>query len=85
MSIKAADIKKMSFETAINELERIVDSFASGGGNLEESIEEYAKAVKLKNQCEKKLTEAKLKIEKITTNDGGIISTTDFLSEDEGS
>jgi len=81
MSIKASDIKKMDFETAASELEKIVDSFEGGQISLEKSIEQYTTAAHLKAQCEKKLAEAKLKVEKVTSSDSDSISTTKFDTE----
>ncbi|MDA0780958.1 MAG: exodeoxyribonuclease VII small subunit [Rickettsiales bacterium] len=78
MSIKASDIKKMDFETAATELEKIVDNFESGNISLEKSIEQYATAAQLKAQCDKKLSEAKLKVEKVTSSDSDSIKTSSF-------
>jgi exodeoxyribonuclease VII small subunit len=78
MSIKASDIKKMDFEKAVNELEKIVEDFESGDISLEKSIEQYTVAAQLKAQCDKKLSEAKLRVEKVTTSDSENIKTTNF-------
>jgi exodeoxyribonuclease VII small subunit len=78
MSTKVADIKKMDFETAISELENIVNSFESGHITLEKSIEQYVIAAQLKVQCDKKLSEARLKVEKVTSSDANTIQTTKF-------
>ena len=50
-------MKKNSFETAIKELEDIVDKLESGDINLEDSVYLYEKGVKLKKYCEEKLKE----------------------------
>ena len=78
MSAAKPEISEMDFETAIYQLEKIVNSFESGHISLEKSIEEYTKAIELKNQCEKKLSNAKLKVEKITPKEDGSISTEEF-------
>lgn len=67
-----ADIKKMSFETALGELEEIVRTLESGEGELEEAIEAYARGAFLKRHCEGKLKDAKSRIDKIVLGpDGG--------------
>ena len=65
-------MKKNSFETAIKELEDIVDKLESGDINLEDSVHLYEKGVKLKKYCEEKLKEVELKIKKIKIEDGKI-------------
>ncbi len=59
------DITKLSFEKAITELETIVSKLEKGQVELEHAIEFYTRGAALKAHCEKKLTEAKLKIETI--------------------
>ena len=81
MSIKASDIKKMDFETAVSELEKIVDNFEGGNISLERSIEQYATAAQLRALCDKKLSEAKLKVEKVTSSDSEGIKTSKFDTE----
>lgn len=58
----------MNFETALSELESIVSSLESGKIDLDKAIDSYTKGTLLKEHCEKKLKEAKLKIEKIANN-----------------
>ena len=60
-----------SFEQGLAELEEIVRKLESGEGNLEESIKLYEQGNKLLKQCEKKLNDAKLKVEKITKDSQG--------------
>ncbi len=74
---KNADIKNLSFEEAIEELESIVSGFESGKVELEEAIEQYTRGAALKEYCEKKLKDAKLKVEKISQNNDKI-STSSF-------
>lgn len=59
-------IKEMSFETALAELKDIVKKIDSGEGDLESSINSFERGILLKEHCEQKLQEARLKIEKIT-------------------
>ena len=61
-----ADIKKMSFEAALEELKQIVSRLESGQGKLDEAIEAYERGALLKRHCDAKLREAQEKIEKIS-------------------
>ena len=65
--------KNLSFEEALKELEEIVNSLDRGDVSLEAAIEAYERGSILKNQCEKRLKEAKMKVEKIqsSNNDKG--------------
>ena len=76
-----ADIKKMSFETALGELEDIVRTLESGDGELEEAIEAYARGALLKRHCEGKLQDAKSRIDKIVLGSDGNPETEDLDSE----
>jgi len=66
-----ADIAKMSFEDALQELEGIVRNLESGKGNLDTAIDSYERGAALKKHCEAKLREAKEKIDKITASADG--------------
>ena len=70
-----AAIKKMSFEQAMAELESIVKRLESGQIHLEDAIESYTYGAQLKEHCEKKLSEARLKVEKITADAADTAST----------
>ena len=76
-----ADIKKMSFEEALEELKELVQKLESGEGKLDEAIESYARGAQLKAHCEAKLGEAQAKIEKITFKSDGAIATEPFDEE----
>jgi exodeoxyribonuclease VII small subunit len=66
-------IENMTFEEALSELEQIVKKIDTGSETLESSIVAYERGALLKAHCEKKLNEAKLKIEKIVKqNDGAV-------------
>lgn len=60
------DIKQMNFEEAVNALEEIVNKLENGLISLDDAIKNYTNGTKLKEHCEKKLSEAKLKLEKIS-------------------
>ena len=70
-----SSLDKMSFEDAMKELEKLVDSLDKGDVSLDEAIAAYDKGSQLKDYCEKKLNEAKMKIETIQSSDkGGLIA-----------
>lgn len=62
----AEDIRQLSFEAALGELEDIVARLESGDVALEESIEIYRRGSQLRAWCDEKLKDAQAKIEKIT-------------------
>jgi exodeoxyribonuclease VII small subunit len=66
-----ADIAKMSFEAALEELEDIVRSLEDGRGELDTSIKAYERGAWLKMHCEQKLTEARTRVEKIVVGTDG--------------
>jgi len=72
------DLKNLSFEDALMQLENIVRELEAGRIKLDDAVEAYEKAVKLKQFCESKLKSAQLKIEKIEINKDGTIKTSDF-------
>ncbi|AAY61408.1 exodeoxyribonuclease VII, small subunit [Rickettsia felis str. Pedreira] len=58
--------ENISFEEALKELEEIVKKIDNGQESLETAVNSFERGILLKNHCEKKLKEARLKIEKIT-------------------
>jgi exodeoxyribonuclease VII small subunit len=69
------DIKTLSFEDALKQLEEIVARLERGQVELEESIAIYERGAALKAYCEKKLKDAQARIEKIVVSEGGAVST----------
>lgn len=67
------DIRKLSFEEALGELEGIVRDLESGQGRLDEAIGAYERGAALRAHCEARLAEARARVEKITIGpDGGV-------------
>ena len=66
-----ADVKKMPFERAIEELESIVNRLEEGKVPLEESVAIYERGEALKTRCEELLRQAEARVEKITTGANG--------------
>ncbi|MGH1350026.1 MAG: exodeoxyribonuclease VII small subunit [Methyloligellaceae bacterium] len=78
-SEKNNDIKQMSFERAMQELEQIVARLERGDVELEESIAIYERGESLRNHCDSLLKQAEAKVEKITVNNSGNIQGTEPL------
>ena len=63
-----SDIKDLSFEQALKELEAIVDRLEKGNVELEASILIYERGEALKAHCDALLRKAEAKVEKISLN-----------------
>jgi exodeoxyribonuclease VII small subunit len=66
-----ADVGKLSFERAIEELESIVKRLEDGKVPLEESVAIYERGEVLKRRCEDLLKQAEARVQKITLDAGG--------------
>jgi len=66
-----ADVKRLTFERAIEELESIVKRLEDGKVPLEESVTIYERGEALKRRCEELLRQAEARVDKITTDAGG--------------
>jgi exodeoxyribonuclease VII small subunit len=66
------DISALTFEQALAELETIVSELESGQTPLERSIGIYERGAALKALCEKRLEEARLRVEKIVMQGGQV-------------
>lgn len=66
-----ADVKRLSFERAIEELEAIVKKLEEGKVPLEESVAIYERGELLKRRCEELLRQAEARVEKITLDAAG--------------
>ena len=66
--INENNINNLSFEEALEELENITESFEDGNSTLENAVNLYNRGVLLKKHCEKKLKEAKKKIDEVKDN-----------------
>ena len=75
----ADDIKTLSFEKALAELELIVDRLEQGKVDLEQSISIYERGEALKKHCDSLLKLAEARIEKITLRPDGTPSGTEPL------
>ena len=65
-SKNSSEITDLSFEAALEKLETIVRALENGHVSLNESVKYYEEGSKLMKYCEKKLTDARMKVEKIS-------------------
>ena len=65
------EIRNMSFEDAMKELEATVGKLEHGEATLEESIALYERGAALRAHCDAVLQEAEERVEKITLDAGG--------------
>ena len=65
------EISKLSYEQALNELEKVVAMLESGSAPLDQSIELYTLGSILKDHCQKKLDAAEEKISMVVQKNGG--------------
>ena len=68
-------LEKMTFEDAMDELEDIVNALDKGDVSLDEAIAAYDRGSVLKDHCEKKLNQAKMKVETIQSEENGELKT----------
>jgi len=79
---KTDDIAAMSFEQALDQLEKIVASLETGDVPLNRSIEIYERGEALKAHCEQLLKAAEDRIEKIRLDRAGTPQGTEPLDTD---
>lgn len=72
------DIRNLSFEEAIAELEAIVRKLEEGKGKLDEAIDSYERGTMLRRHCEAKLAEAQARIDKIVPAADGSVRAVPF-------
>ena len=66
-----ADVKPLTFEKALAELEQIVQRLERGDVPLEESVAIYERGEAVKRRCEELLRQAEARVEKITLDASG--------------
>tara|TARA_B100001989_G_C24542455_1_gene468483 strand:+ start:2252 stop:2500 length:249 start_codon:yes stop_codon:yes gene_type:complete len=75
-------VDTLSFEDALVELETIVRKLETGEAPLDDSISAYERGIKLKKHCESKLRDAQEKIEKISIDPDGKVTTQPLDTEE---
>lgn len=68
------EIAALSFEEALGELEKIVGDLERGKVKLDDAIAAYTRGAQLKAHCERKLADAKAKVEKIVLRPDGSVA-----------
>ena len=67
-------VENMNFEDALKELELIVRRLEEGKTSLDEAIQAYERGASLRLHCEKKLKDARLRVEQIVVGADGNIT-----------
>ena len=75
--------KPKSFESSLEELERIVRELEQGELTLEKSLELFEQGVKLSRECQERLNQAERRIEMLTRDNQGRPIVTAFEPESE--
>ena len=65
------DLNALSFEQALSELEAIVEQLEGGAVSLDKAIDAYSRGMVLKQHCQARLEEARLKVEQIKLPETG--------------
>ena len=76
-------MSEMKFEKAMSRLEKIVEELESGDLDIDKSLEIFEEGIKMSRLCSKKLNEAETKIEKLTKDKKGELTTELFPINDE--
>jgi exodeoxyribonuclease VII small subunit len=69
-SKKSASSKTISFESAMQELEKLVARMEKGDRNLEESLKDFERGVELTRICQNSLRDAEQKVQKLIKESG---------------
>lgn len=78
------DAEAISFETAMEQLEKIVSQLESGDVPLEKAIELYQEGMRLSHLCGQKLEQVEKKIEMLVEGEAGISRKPFPSPEDKG-
>lgn len=75
--------KPKTFESSLEELERIVRELEQGELTLEKSLELFEQGVRLSRECQERLNQAERRIEMLTRDNQGRAIVTAFEPESE--
>ena len=62
------EISLASFETALDDLKRIVEEMESGNLSLEASLSAFERGIQLTRQCQSALSQAQLRVQVLANN-----------------
>lgn len=79
---KSKQKKPFSFEEAIASLESLVKSMESGQLSIEESLKTFEEGIALSRECQKALSEAKLKVDILLQKGDGSLDATALSSNE---
>jgi exodeoxyribonuclease VII small subunit len=74
---------KMTFESSLKELERIVEQLEGGDLPLERSLELFEQGVRLSRDCQRRLDEAERKVEILIKGSDGQYAPAPFDEPEE--
>ncbi|MFD1217497.1 exodeoxyribonuclease VII small subunit [Microbulbifer celer] len=78
----AAKKKAATFESALEELEQLVERLESGDLPLDEALADFERGVKLTRECQKKLANAEQKV-KILMEENGQVQELPFDTDED--
>jgi len=61
----SSDLTDLTFEQALQQLQKLVDELESGDGSLEESLARYEQGMKLAAYCNELLDKAELRVQEL--------------------
>lgn len=77
---------KFSFESALTELDQLVEKMEAGGLNLEQALCDFERGIMLTRQCQDALKAAEQKVQILLHKDGelALMPVTPAAEEDDG-
>ncbi|NQT32559.1 MAG: exodeoxyribonuclease VII small subunit [Candidatus Omnitrophica bacterium] len=73
----------ISFEKALEKLEKTIEELEEGGLSLDNSLKKYEEGIKLARLCQENLDKAKKKIETLMKKDSGKFEQKPFEEENK--
>lgn len=77
-----AELSIKDFENALAELRQIVEQMESGDLGLDASLQAFERGIRLTRQCQTALNQAQLRVQMLTSEEGGAVLT-DFAVSTE--
>ena len=65
--------KSVNLETALAELEKLVEEMEQGNLSLEESLKRFEKGIALTSDCQEALQKAELKVQELIEKNGKLL------------
>ena len=69
------DVATLNFEEALGEFEQLVRRLEDARLPLDQAIAAYERGVHLRNHCSKQIADVRLRVEKITSQPDGTLTT----------